>query len=147
MKKSLNNKRNELSEAHIARLTEIYGNFRDGERDTVMIDGTPEQRVVSRIFENREFGFLKVTVERPLRLNFEATAERIARLDEQSAFANLAVSKKRKDAKAAATEEEEGRAQQDAIRTTLATLVRKGRAIWTGTDSKRNLMPPPDAPS
>ena len=32
MKKSLNNKRNELSEAHIARLTEIYGNFRNGER-------------------------------------------------------------------------------------------------------------------
>ena len=87
MKKSLNNKRNELSEAHIARLTEIYGNFRDGERETVLIDGTPEERVVSRIFENREFGFLKVTVERPLRLNFEATAERIARLDEQSAFA------------------------------------------------------------
>ena len=44
MKKSLNNKRNELSEAHIARLTEIYGNFRNGERETVLIDGKPEQR-------------------------------------------------------------------------------------------------------
>ena len=127
MKKSLNNKRNELSDAHIARLTEIYGNFRDGERETVPIDGTTEERVVSRIFENRAFGFLKVTVERPLRMNFEATAERIARLDEQSAFANLAVSKKRKDTKAVAAEEEEGRAQQDAIRAVLATLARKGR--------------------
>ena len=29
MKKSLNNKRNELSDAHIARLTEIYGNFQN----------------------------------------------------------------------------------------------------------------------
>ena len=31
MKKSLNNKRNELSDDQIKRLTEIYGNFRDGE--------------------------------------------------------------------------------------------------------------------
>ncbi|GAB0114794.1 hypothetical protein AcidC75_23180 [Acidisoma sp. C75] len=126
MKKSLNNKRNELSDAHIDRLTEIYGNFQDGEQEEVPINGSPEKRVVSRIFENREFGFLKVTVERPLRLNFEATKERIARLDEQSAFLGLAVSKKRKDAKAVEAEEAEGRAQQDAIRGMLATLKRKG---------------------
>ncbi len=127
MKKSLNNKRNELSETHIDRLTETYGNFRDGERETVPIDGTAEERVVSRIFENRGFGFLKVTVERPLRLNFEATAERIARLDEQSAFFGLAGSKKRKDAKVVAAEEAAGRAQQDAIRAMLAKLAGKGR--------------------
>lgn len=127
MKKSLNNKRNELSDTHIARLTEIYGNFRDCERETVPVNGSSEERVVSRIFENREFGFLKVTVERPLRLNFEATEERIARLDDQSAFAGLAVSKKRKDATAVETEEAEGRAQQQAIRAMLATLARKGR--------------------
>lgn len=127
MKKSLNNKRNELSDAHIDRLTEVYGNFRDGERESVPINGGFEERVVSRIFENREFGFLKVTVERPLRLNVEATEERIARLDEQSAFAGLAVSKKRKDAKAVDAEEAEGRAQQAAIRAMLAKLAPKGR--------------------
>lgn len=127
MKKSLNNKRNELSDDHIARLTEIYGNFTDGERETLLIDGQPEQRVVSRIFDNREFGFLKVTVERPLRLNFEATEERIARLDEQSAFIGLAVSKKRKDARAVEAEEAEGRAQQEAIRALLAALAPHGR--------------------
>ena len=129
MKKSLNNKRNELSDAHIARLTEIYGNFQDGERETVPINGTAEERVVSRIFENREFGFLKVTVERPLRLNFEATSERIARVDAQSAFGGLAVSKKRKDAKAVEAEEAAGRAQQDAIRAMLTTLAPKGRCM------------------
>ena len=127
MKKSLNNKRNELSDGHIARLTQIYGNFRDGERETVQIDGAAESRVVSRIFDNREFGFLKVTVERPLRLNFEATVERIARLDEQPAFAGLAQSKKRKDAKAITVEETQGRAEQQAIRAMLATLAPKGR--------------------
>jgi type I restriction enzyme M protein len=127
MKKSLNNKRNELSDAHIARLTQIYGNFRDGETEAVLIDGQAETRIVSRIFDNREFGFLKVTVERPLRLNFEATPERIARLDEESAFVNLAVSKKRKDAKAVQAEEAAGRAEQDAIRAVLAMLASKGR--------------------
>lgn len=130
MKKSLNNKRNELTEAHIARLTELYGNFRNGETERVCVDdkaGLWEERVVSRIFDNHEFGFLKVTVERPLRLNFEATAERIARLDEQTAFANLAVSKKRKDGKAIEAEEAAGRAEQDAIRALLATLEGNGR--------------------
>ncbi|MFC7519205.1 class I SAM-dependent DNA methyltransferase [Xanthomonas populi] len=96
MKKSLNNKRNEISDEQIEALTELYGNYGDGESADVVIDhktGENETRVVSRVFENREFGFLKVTVERPLRMNFEATPERIARLYEQSTFANLATSK------------------------------------------------------
>lgn len=128
MKKSLNNKRNELDdEKHIKRLTELYGNFTDGERETVMIEGQPESRIVSRIFDNREFGFLKVTVERPLRMNFEATPERIARLDEQSAFRALAESKKRKDAKAIEAEEAAGREQQQRIRDICSTLEGAGR--------------------
>lgn len=130
MKKSLNNKRNEISDFHINDLTRLYGNFKDGEKADVIMDrktGEKEARVVSRIFENREFGFLKVTVERPLRLNFEATPERIAKLEEQSAFANLATSKKRKDDKAASLEIEEGKKLQDAIRAVLATLEAKGR--------------------
>jgi type I restriction enzyme M protein len=127
MKKSLNNKRNEISEVQIRDLTRIYGNHRDGETAEVRINGDLETRVVSRIFENREFGFLKVTVERPLRMNLEASPDRIAKLDEQTAFANLATSKKRKDDKAAAREIEEGRALQAAIRTVLATLEGKGR--------------------
>ena len=127
MKKSLNNKRNEISEEQIRHLTRVYGNYEDGETAEVPIDGETETRVISRIFENREFCFLKVTVERPLRMNFEATPGRIAQLNEQRAFANLATSKKRKDAAAAEREIEEGRKQQEAIRAVLATLDGKGR--------------------
>jgi type I restriction enzyme M protein len=127
MKRSLNNKRNEIGEDQIRHLTRIHGNFQDGETAEVRINGETETRVVSRIFENREFGFLKVTVERPLRMNFEATAERIARLDDQAAFANLATSKKRKDAAAAIQEIEEGRQEQEAIRAALAGLEDNGR--------------------
>jgi type I restriction enzyme M protein len=127
MKKSLNNKRNEISDEQIAQLTRLYGNHADGETAEVMIDGKPETRVVSRIFDNREFGFLKVTVERPLRMNFEATPERIARLDEQSAFAGLAASKKRKDKAEMAEEVAEGERLQQAIRQLLTGLSGKPR--------------------
>lgn len=130
MKKSLNNKRNEITEDQIRELTRLYGNYSDGETAEVVVDqktGEMETRTVSRIFENREFGFLKVTVERPLRMNFEATAERIAKLDDQTAFSNLATSKKRKNEAAAAREIEEGRKLQEAIRALLATLRDKGR--------------------
>ena len=129
MKKSLNNKRNEITEAQTRRLTRVYGNCEDGETADVTINGETETRVISRIFENREFGFLKVTVERPLRMSFEATPERIARIGEQRAFANLATSKKRKDAAAVERDVEEGRKQQGAIRTVLATLAGKGRYL------------------
>ena len=133
MKKSLNNKRNEIAEEQIRQLTQIYGNYQDGETAKVKIDGEAETRVVSRIFENREFGFLKVTVERPLRMNFEATPERIAKLDEQTAFANLAKLKKRKDAAAAQREAEEGRKQQEAFRAVLSTLKDNGRYMDRAT--------------
>ncbi len=130
MKKSLNNKRNEISDEQIGALTQLYGNYGDGETAKVIIDhktGQTETRVVSRVFENREFGFLKVTVERPLRLNFSVTPERIARLDEQSAFANLASSKKRKDDKAARREIAEGEAMQQALRELLESWSGKSR--------------------
>ena len=127
MKKSLNNKRNKISKEQICHLTRVYGNYQDAESAQVQIDGETETRVISRIFENREFGFLNVTVERPLRMNFEATPERIAKLDEQTAFANLAKSKKRKDAAVAKREIEDGRKKQDAIRTVLAKLEGNGR--------------------
>ena len=133
MRKSLNNKRKEIAEEQIRHLTRVYGDYRDGEAAEVQINGEPETRVISRIFENREFGFLKVTVERPLRMNFEATPERIARLDDQSAFANLAKSKKRKNTAAAERETTEGMKRQDAIRAALATLKGKGRYMDRNT--------------
>ena len=127
MKKSLNNKRNEITEDQIRHLTRVYGTYRDGETADVQINGETETRVISRIFENREFGFLKVTVERPLRMSFEATPKRITKLDDQTAFANLATSKKRKDEAAAKREIAEGARLQEAIRQALATLEGKGR--------------------
>jgi type I restriction enzyme M protein len=51
MSKSLGNKRNEISNKQIAEITKIYGDFKPNE--------------YSKIFDNKEFGYAKVTVERP----------------------------------------------------------------------------------
>ena len=85
MDKSLNNKRHRITDQQIAHLTRIYGNYRDGEQAEVVVNkktGDREIRTVSRIFKNHEFGFLRIVVERPLRMNFQTTPKRIARLDE-----------------------------------------------------------------
>lgn len=119
MDKSLGNKRNELSDDHIRELVRLYAEHDHDAESEVWVDGKPEFRVCSKIFENREFGFLKITVERPLRLNFQASAERIAKLDEQSAFINLASSKKRKDEAAYRAEIAAGQETQATIKAAL----------------------------
>ncbi len=115
MKKSLGNKRNELGDEHIEALTRLYAEFEDGARCRVGLNGELVERVCSRTFDNREFGYLKVTVERPLRLNFQASPERIDRLAAETAFANLAKSKKRKNAAEAESEVKAGQASQQRI--------------------------------
>uniref|UniRef100_A0A832H1V8 DNA methylase adenine-specific domain-containing protein n=1 Tax=Oscillatoriales cyanobacterium SpSt-402 TaxID=2282168 RepID=A0A832H1V8_9CYAN len=122
MKKSLGDKRNELGKEHIRELVRLYGECQHNATSDVLIDGKVETRTCSKIFDNREFGFLKITVERPLRLNFQASPERIARLAEERAFQNLATSKKRKDEKAAAAEIAAGEEEQQAILQVLESL-------------------------
>ncbi|HOZ46560.1 MAG TPA: class I SAM-dependent DNA methyltransferase [Candidatus Hydrogenedentes bacterium] len=112
MRKSLGNKRNEVCEDQRGDIGRLYGANRDGEH--------------VRVFDNADFGYRRVTVERPLRLNFAVDDERLARLQEAGAFANLATSRKRKDTKAAQAEIEAGRAQQQGILDALAPLHAKG---------------------
>ncbi len=55
MKKSQGDKRNYITEDQISEITQIYGVFKESE--------------YSKIFDNEDFGFSKITVERPLKLN------------------------------------------------------------------------------
>jgi type I restriction enzyme M protein len=112
MRKSLGNKRHEVCEDQRDDITRRYGSLKESEH--------------IRVFDNEDFGFRRITVERPLRLNFAVDQERIARLEETSAFANLATSKKRKDTKAAQTEIEAGLKRQKAIIAALLGLATKG---------------------
>jgi len=107
MRKSLGDKRREIPEEKATEILDLLESFEEGER--------------SKIYPTTHFGFRKIRVERPLKLNFQASEERIARLDEERTFQNLAKSRKKEKAKKAA-EEAEGRAQQQAIREMLAGL-------------------------
>src|SRR5204863_4426388 len=101
MTKSLGNKRNKLGDKdekeadQIGEITRIHGNFRDGETHDFAIGGHSKTPAVSKIFDNEDFGYRKITVERPLRVSFQASTERIARVKEQSGFRNLAASNKK----------------------------------------------------
>lgn len=122
MRKSLGNKRHELAEKHIVELTKLYADYIDGATSQLVKDKNGEAKVCSKIFDNQDFGYIKLTVERPLRLNFQVSSERIAKLDSESGFINLAISRKLKDRKQIAQEEEAGRQQQQAIKDALEAM-------------------------
>jgi hypothetical protein len=84
-------------------------------------NGEEIERICSKVFDNRDFGYLKITVERPLRLNFQTAPERIERLKDESAFAALAESKKRKNKSKVAEEEKAGHEHQVRIVTAWVT--------------------------
>jgi len=120
MRKSLGDKRREIPIERAEDILSLLREFKDGETRRVPSNGTEEDVVVSRIFPTTHFGFRKVTVERPLRLNFEVSSERLAQLEEEKGFQALAQSKKKG---AAGTQEQaEGRALQERIRSFLRTL-------------------------
>ncbi|MBI2059372.1 MAG: SAM-dependent DNA methyltransferase [Nitrospirae bacterium] len=107
MRKSLGQKRHEIGESHRNEITRLYGEFKEGE--------------FVRIFDNPDFGYRRITVDRPLRLNFAVTEERVARLREASAFMSLAASQK-KDKKLRLAKEGAGQEEQKLI---LAILKNK----------------------
>ncbi|HEC03374.1 MAG TPA: SAM-dependent DNA methyltransferase, partial [Phycisphaerales bacterium] len=108
MRKSLGNKRHEVCDDQRDEITRLYGNLFDGEH--------------VGLFDNEDFGYRRITVERPLRLNFAVNKERISRLEETKAFTKLATSKKRKNSKAAQAEIAEGLNFQKTILSALDGL-------------------------
>lgn len=135
MEKSLGNKRRRIGDPedkekdpdHIGDISRIFGSFTDGEtrvfkeKDPITKELVDRERVVSKVFDNDDFGYHKITVERPLRLNFQASSERIALLDENTTFKNLASSKK-KDPEKRLAEIEAGQQRQQEIRDLLVAF-------------------------
>jgi type I restriction enzyme M protein len=64
-RRSLGDKRRHMSAEDIAEIVQAYGHFADSE--------------ASKIFDNAEFGYTRVTIERPLRLRYQMTTEDKAR--------------------------------------------------------------------
>jgi type I restriction enzyme M protein len=133
MRKSLGNKRHQIGDGEenrpdqIAEITRIYGNFTHDEKRKIEIDGVKKSVIVSKIFDNKDFGFNKITVERPLRLNFQTSAERITKLDEIKSFQKIATSDK-KNEKIRQQELATGIKRQQAIKDLLAELAKKTKS-------------------
>ena len=66
MRKSLGDKRKEISPDQIAEITRLFADFTESEK--------------VKIFPNTAFGFQRITVERPLRLRWEVSGDTIAQV-------------------------------------------------------------------
>lgn len=75
MRKSLGDKRKEISTDQIAEITRLYGDFTEGDR--------------VKVFDNTAFGFQRVTVERPLRQRWEITDDTLALVADAKSLRNM----------------------------------------------------------
>jgi len=75
MKSSLGKKRYYITDDQIQEITEIYDSFKEGK--------------YSKIFDNEDFGYHRITVDRPLKRNFQVSKERLEKLQQESSFLKL----------------------------------------------------------
>lgn len=123
MRKSLGNKRNYLSEDDIKQILELYDQY----------EVTDE----IKIFDNDDFGYTKVSVDRPLQLNYRVSEERLENLYAVNAFSKLAESKK-KDLIEKQKEENQGKAKQEQIINALKKIDNKPFNNWDEFESEIN---------
>lgn len=77
MRKSLGEKRKEISDADIAEIVRTYGAFEEHAADS---DAEGGNEVGCKIFPNESFGFMRITVDRPLRESYRGGPEAIKAL-------------------------------------------------------------------
>ncbi|WP_435176068.1 type I restriction-modification system subunit M [Actinacidiphila sp. bgisy145] len=90
MRKSLGDKRKELGDGtngrpnHIAEITRLYD-------EAIGVAKDPEHPLHGKVkvFANEDFGYQRITVERPLKLRFEVTEETLTALAEAKSVAKL----------------------------------------------------------
>src|SRR5690606_18325369 len=85
MRRSLGNKRRQIPETARRQIVRLYADMLNGKEG----ESTGEWGDYSKIFDVAEFGYREIRIERPLRLNFQVSEERLARLAEERAFARL----------------------------------------------------------
>ena len=136
--KSLGKKQYEISDDGIILITDIYKAYREHsielEEENPHKPGEKITRSaeISKIFDVTDFKYTKVTVERPLRLAYEITNEKIEALKAHPKFTEFATSKK-KEKTAAEADMAKGKAIQQRILKTLAGFIGKPREL---NDSK-----------
>ncbi|MEP7197896.1 MAG: N-6 DNA methylase [Saprospiraceae bacterium] len=79
LRKNLGNKNCEFAPEHIREIVSVYENMQAVDR-VIHAETKEEQGIAAQLFDNTDFGYYKVTIERPKRLKAQFTAERIAEL-------------------------------------------------------------------
>lgn len=69
MRKNLGSKRHQIGDDDKEKILEIYKEFKDGK--------------YSKIFKTTDFAYRQIVIERPLRLNFQVSKERIEKITDQ----------------------------------------------------------------
>lgn len=112
MRKSLGSKRQYIDDANIEDIVRLYGAFEENDE--------------SKIFPTTAFGYRRITVERPLQLNFQASPERLAKLADEKPLQKL--------------DDDQQQALHDAIATLDADTLYRNRDAFT-QDLKAALKP------
>ena len=79
LRKNLGNKNCEFAPEHIREIVSVYENMQAVDR-VIQPETNEEQGIAAQLFDNTDFGYYKVTIERPKRLKAQFTTERIAEL-------------------------------------------------------------------
>ncbi|MCB9334302.1 MAG: SAM-dependent DNA methyltransferase [Lewinellaceae bacterium] len=115
MRKNLGQKSNELADEHIRQITDAYLNFKE--------------TGISRIFDNADFGYRKITVERPLRLSWQLAEDRIRKSEHYETLLPVLQ----------ALQKQFGTAQHDDFNSLLPALekqLKKSDAKWKAKEKK-----------
>lgn len=114
MRKNLGDKRKHISEEQITEITRLY-------TDAVELAAQGHAQV--KVFDTTDFGYQRITVERPLRLRFEVSEDTIAAFTESKAYKTLGSPAKGASDAVEALHEAERRQQQvlDVLRSLLGT--------------------------
>ncbi|HTO01553.1 MAG TPA: class I SAM-dependent DNA methyltransferase [Microthrixaceae bacterium] len=142
MRKSLGEKRKQIADDQIADIVRLYGDHAEGDR--------------VKILPNESFGFMRITVERPLRLRWHASADVTETLFASKAVAKLTEDeqkelRKRIDASAGASWTEKadvlaalGPMSKPVEKALLAALAVRDSDAPLVTDRKGNVEPDPE---
>jgi type I restriction enzyme M protein len=107
MRKSLGSKRQEIGEEGVALITKTFGRFeavvsynleaesapQNGSRGRPSAKKAEKKTFGSKIFKSHEFGYRRITIERPLRLSVQFSDERIEALRFDPGALNAAMQK------------------------------------------------------
>ncbi|MEI6820840.1 MAG: class I SAM-dependent DNA methyltransferase [Bacteroidota bacterium] len=130
--KALGKKQYEISESGINLITDIYKQYKEYSLKPTPAEGVGAKPLeISKIYDVSDFKYTKVTVERPLRLAYQITDEKLEAIKEHSKFKELATTKK-KDKAAAETDIAKGKAMQEKILNALKSLSLRSVSLSNG---------------